>query len=274
MVFSIGTAARSSVLRMLGSKVRMPRSHSTTLGLPSAMMYSALITSSSSVLASPRLSSTGVCRRPTAFSSSKFCMLRAPIWIISTPRSKNSGMCSLFISSVTTGWPVASRALASRSSPSARSPWKLYGLVRGLNAPPRSSEAPAACTRRATSVICSSLSTLHGPAITAKYPPPILCPPTSTMVSSGWNLRLAFLYGSDTRRQVLTTGFASTQLSLKDLVSPIRPRMCVSLPIESLIVKPMPRSSRQNASTAAGAAWSFKTMIIKQVLRCCCLHTD
>ena len=43
---------------------------------------------------------------------------------------------------------------------------------------------------------CSSLSTEQGPAIIAKWPPPILMPPTSTIVLSAWNLRLAFLYGS------------------------------------------------------------------------------
>ena len=38
---------------------------------------------------------------------------------------------------MTTARPVASRASASSSSPFSFSPWKLYGLVRGLNAPPR-----------------------------------------------------------------------------------------------------------------------------------------
>ena len=44
-----------------------------------------------------------------------------------------------------------------------------------------------------TSTIWLSLSTLHGPAITEKCPPPIVCPATSTAVSAGWNFRLAFL---------------------------------------------------------------------------------
>ena len=119
--------------------------------------------------------------------------------------------------------------------------------MRGLKAPPRRIDAPAACTRRATPVIWASLSTLQGPAITAKWPPPTLTPPTSTTVSSGWNLRLAFLYGSDTRRQLSTMGLAKSQLSLSALVSPIRPRMWVSLPTESLIWKPIASSSRQKA---------------------------
>jgi hypothetical protein len=110
--------------------------------------------------------------------------------------------------------------------------------------------------------IWSRPSTLQGPAITAKYPPPILCPATSTTVSSGWNLRLAFLYGSLTRRQVSTTGLASTQLSARSFVSPISPRMWVSRPTESLMANPMPRSSAQNCCTWAAGAFCFKTMIM------------
>ena len=59
------------------------------------------------------------------------------------------------------------------------------GDVRGLNAPPRRSVAPAAFTALAIETICSSLSTLHGPAITWKFPPPIFGPEQSTTVSSG-----------------------------------------------------------------------------------------
>ena len=65
--------------------------------------------------------------------------------------------------------------------------------MRGLNAPPRSSTAPEAFTSPATSMICASLSTEQGPAMTEKFPPPILALPICTTVSSGWNLRLAFL---------------------------------------------------------------------------------
>ena len=66
------------MLRVAVSNVRMPRSHSTTFGLPSERMYSALISSSWIELLKPRLRSTGRRERPTSFSSSKFCMLRAP----------------------------------------------------------------------------------------------------------------------------------------------------------------------------------------------------
>ena len=50
----------SSVLRVMVSKVRMPRSQRITWSLPAAMMYSALISSSSMVLASPRLRRMGL----------------------------------------------------------------------------------------------------------------------------------------------------------------------------------------------------------------------
>lgn len=49
----------SKVFLVAVSKVRIPRSQSTTLGLPSAIMYSAAFSHSSMVAESPRFSSTG-----------------------------------------------------------------------------------------------------------------------------------------------------------------------------------------------------------------------
>ena len=60
--FTFGTALMSSMLRVQSSKVRTPRSHSTTSGLPSARMYSADMSRSFTVALMPRLSSTGVLR--------------------------------------------------------------------------------------------------------------------------------------------------------------------------------------------------------------------
>ena len=48
--------------------------------------------------------------------------------------------------SVTTGSPLSALAAASRWRPSCPRPWKEYGDVRGLYAPPRNSEAPASRT--------------------------------------------------------------------------------------------------------------------------------
>src|SRR4051795_7960327 len=72
-------------------------------------------------------------------------MLRAPIWMTSaTSRTGSRSRASM--SSVTIGRPVCALASASRRSPSTPRPWKAYGLVRGLYAPPRSIVAPAART--------------------------------------------------------------------------------------------------------------------------------
>ena len=87
-------------------------------------------------------------------------------------------------------------------------------------------------------------------------------------------MRLAFLYGSDTRRQVSTTGFARTQLSAMALVSPIRPRIWVSLPLESLICRPISSSSWQNSRTCTSGASCLSTMIIVFCLLCLFLSCE
>ena len=56
----------------------MPRSQRMTCSLPPAMMYSALIKSSLSVLARPRFKRMGFLSLPSSRSRSKFCILRAP----------------------------------------------------------------------------------------------------------------------------------------------------------------------------------------------------
>ena len=66
------------MLRTIGSKVRMPRSHMMTWKFFSDMMYSAAFSHSSIVPAMPRFSMTGFWERPASFSSGKFCMWRAP----------------------------------------------------------------------------------------------------------------------------------------------------------------------------------------------------
>ena len=99
------------------------------------------------------------------------------------------------ITSVITGRPVCSRASARWRSPSTPRPWKLYGLVRGLNAPPRRIVAPAAVTASAVSNSWSRLSTEHGPAIIVSEPSPITASSTRMTVSSGWNSRLVSLNG-------------------------------------------------------------------------------
>ncbi len=98
-------------------------------------------------------------------------MLRAPICTTSAC-SPIASACWASSSSVTTGRPVSSRASARISSASPPRPLNAKGDVRGLKAPPRSIEAPAAWTARATSSVCSRDSTVHGPAIRQKVSPP------------------------------------------------------------------------------------------------------
>ena len=120
---STGTAFRSSVNRVAGSKVRMPRSQRITLGLPAARMYSAESRNSWIVVAMPRLSRTGLPISPTRRSREKFWMFRAPIWRMSLYSATTSTL-SVSSTSVTTGRPVRLRASARYRSPCSLSPWK------------------------------------------------------------------------------------------------------------------------------------------------------
>ncbi len=81
---STGIAERSSVLRVAVSKVRMPRSQSTTWSLPSWSTYRAAASHSSMVADMPRLTTTGRPVRAAARSSGVLCMERAPIISAST----------------------------------------------------------------------------------------------------------------------------------------------------------------------------------------------
>ena len=99
------------------------------------------------------------------------------------------------MTSVMTGSPVRSRASARSRRPAMPSPWKAYGEVRGLNAPPRRIVAPAAATASAVSNSCSRLSTEHGPAIIVSDPSPMTASRTRMTVSSGWNSREVSLNG-------------------------------------------------------------------------------
>ena len=181
--FTTGIAEMSSVFRVYVSNVLMPRSQSTTSAVPAASRYSADKSHSSIVAEGPRFNRTGFPSEPTFFNSSKFCIFRAPIWNISV-RSRILSASSGDTTSVTIGIPYISPAAFMYSSPAIPSPWKAYGLVLGLYAPPRSITAPDSRTLAAVSVICSRLSTAQGPAITVIRAPPIFTGPTETMLSS------------------------------------------------------------------------------------------
>ncbi len=168
------------------------------------------------------------------------------------------------IISVTIGRPVTFLAEASRSRPSALSPWKEYGDVRGLKAPPRRNLAPDFFTLRAISHICPSLSTEHGPAMSVSPPPPIFCPPGRvTTVSSGWNLRLAFLYGSCTRLTLSTKSCAATRSVSMAEVSPISPNTVLCVPTHLLTFTLYCFSSIcENSAVRSSEHPCFNTIII------------
>ena len=119
--FSAGIAAMSQVFRVTVSNVRIPRSHKITSGFPCAVMYSADINSSFTMLLNPRFSSTGRPHFPSAFNSMKFCMFRAPTCITSAYRATKSTWRSL-ITSVMIASPVACLAFFSSFKPSSSMP--------------------------------------------------------------------------------------------------------------------------------------------------------
>src|SRR5699024_535328 len=78
-------------------------------------------------------------------------------------------------------------ALPISSSPS---PWKSYGDVRGLNAPPLMNFSPLLAKSCATVSTCSCDSTEHGPNTNCFLLLPTIAPLSNcTIVSSGFNLR-------------------------------------------------------------------------------------
>ena len=169
--------------------------------------------------------------------------------------------------SVTIGSPVFSRASISSSSPSYFRPWNAYGLVRGLNAPPRRKFAPASLTSAAIPQICSSLSTEQGPAISARRLfMPTSWPPTWMVVGSGWNILFAFLNGSATCITRMTFRFASIQLSSILLVSPTRPRIVRSFPTTGLTSTPFAISASESLSISFWGVPRFIITIMAKIL--------
>ena len=107
---------------------------------------------------------------------------------------------------MTTGRPTASRTSARMRSPATPRPWNAYGDVRGLNAPPRSSVAPARCAICAEASVCSAVSTAHGPAMKVNVSGPIGTPPTRTVERFEWFCADTSLYGAVMRIVSTTPG--------------------------------------------------------------------
>src|SRR3954469_7091090 len=124
-------------------------------------------------------------------------MLRAPTWITSTTAA-SSAACSGVVNSVTTGRPTSALASGTTSSPSEPRPGNENGDVRGFQTPARIIDAPPAFTARATVIVWSRVSTVHGPAISVNVDGPTLRPAIDRVeCSRAPSSRLASLYGRE-----------------------------------------------------------------------------
>jgi len=103
-----GMMARSAVFRVAVSKVRIPRSHRTTSGLPFTRIYSAEPSHSSTVAERPRFRMTGLfIFRPRSADRSSACFARRSAGC--PPCRPRSPTCSGLTISVTTRMPVSLR---------------------------------------------------------------------------------------------------------------------------------------------------------------------
>src|SRR5215210_7634071 len=189
-------------------------------------------------------------------------MLRAPICTTSAC-SWITSACWVSSSSVTTGSPVSARASARISSPATPRPLKANGEVRGLNAPPRSIEAPAALTIRATPSVCSRDSTVHGPAIRQNLVlPPISRRSTANVVGS-WcaSSDEASLYGREIGTTRSTPAMPSSPSSRTPSGSPMAPIAVVSSPGSTSTCTPVVFSLALTASISASPASGVITII-------------
>src|SRR5215208_1762053 len=189
-------------------------------------------------------------------------MLRAPIWTTSACAAIASA-CWVSRNSVTIGRPVSARAAARISSASTPRPLKANGEVRGLNAPPRSIEAPPSRTVRATPSVCSRDSTVHGPAIMRNVSsPPTVRPSTANRVGS-WcaSSEEASLYGREIGTTRSTPAMPSRPSSRTPSGSPIAPMAVVSSPGSTSTWTPVVLSLALTASISASPASGVMTII-------------
>src|SRR5437773_11443001 len=133
-------AEMSMVLRVMFSKVLMPRSHSMTSRFPPAMMYSADSSHSWIVAERPRLSMTALRCFPSSFRRLKFCMLRAPTCRMSACSATNPTWL-VSITSVTTRRPCRSATRRRWRRPSSQALEGVGGGAR-LEGPPAQDAGP------------------------------------------------------------------------------------------------------------------------------------
>ena len=120
---------------------------------------------------------TGSFERPALSKSGKFCMFRAPIWMMS-PYCSIMPIPASSSASVTIFNPKVSRISAMISHAFSPRPRNEYGEVRGFHTPPRIMSAPASLTAWAVSKNRDLLlgSMVQWPAMTQKSPGNTLFP--------------------------------------------------------------------------------------------------
>src|SRR3954447_166789 len=114
--------------------------------------------------------------------------------------------------------------------------------------------APASCTARAVSSVCSRLSTVQGPAMKPKWSPPIRRPRTWIVVGSGDVSRDTHLYGRWTGRTCCTPAKPSRARLASSSRSPIAPITVDSLPGATRPRAPIRSRRDRTSSTWSGAA--------------------
>lgn len=140
--------------------------------------------------------------------------------------------------------------------------WNEYGLVLGLEAPPRRPSAPAAFTARAVAEIWAAFSTAQGPAMTVKCPSPIWVSPTSTIVSWGCISHPRSLYGERIGLTLSTIGSLSRWRLSIARSSPRAPRTTRFYPGMYKGRRPRSAMRRINSSACSLVACGLRTMIM------------
>ena len=112
------------------------------------------------VMSVPRSESASACI------ANGFAVVLAPTHSMSMPYFIASSACSGVATSVVTIIPVSSFTRFSHASAGSPCPSNPPGFVRGFHAPARNIVKPCCASCMAVVITCSSVSALHGPAIT------------------------------------------------------------------------------------------------------------
>ena len=113
--------------------------------------------------------------------------------------------------------------------------------------------APAASTARAVAIVCSRDSTVQGPAISAKYSPPIRRPRVWITVGSGDASLDTSLYGLRIGRTLSTPWCCSSARLRMASPSPNAPMTIESVPGATRPYEPASVSSASTSSTCSSA---------------------